>query len=96
MSATASAEERARAELMAVALEDYDRRRHPEDFEGTPIGMLKHLMEANGMSQADLARMLGVARATVSQIVHEQRGISKQVALKLAERFRLDVRVFLG
>ncbi len=96
MRGNASNEERALADLVGIALEDYDRRRYPEEFASSPLATLTHLMEENAMSQADLSRLLGVTRTTASQICGGKRGISKAVALKLAERFRLDVRAFLG
>ena len=91
-----SNEERALADLLGIALEDYDRRRYPEEFASAPLATLTHLMEENSMSQADLARLLGVTRTTASQICGGKRGISKAVAFKLANRFRLDVRTFLS
>jgi addiction module HigA family antidote len=37
-----------------------------------------------GMSQAELARRLGVSRLTVSEIVHEKRALSPDMAMRLA------------
>ncbi len=92
----ASDEERALADLMTVALVDYDEKNYPELFAADPLGSLQFLMEANEMSQADLGRLLGVSRTTVSQICGGTRGISKANALKLAERFGLPVGVFIA
>jgi plasmid maintenance system antidote protein VapI len=48
------------------------------------------------MTQADLARLLNVSRATANHIVHGKQGISKAVALQLAKHFAIDVSVFLA
>ena len=90
-----TAEERALAELMKSAMVDYDQKQNPELYESDPLGSLKFLMDANGMSQADLGRLLEVSRTTASQICGGTRGISKANALKLAERFGLPVGVFV-
>ena len=61
---TATAEQRELADLMMGALETYDRTRHPEQFVSDPLGMLKYAMEQTSMTQADLARLLGVRIAS--------------------------------
>lgn len=92
----ATPEQKALSELMTLALEEYDRRQHPELSAVDPLGSLRFLMESNGMTQADLSRLLGISRTTASQIYNGQRGISKASALKLAERFALPVSIFLS
>ena len=37
-----------------------------------------------GMSQAELARRLGVSRLTVSDLIHEKRALSADMAMRLA------------
>lgn len=91
----ASPEERAYSELATDLLMRYDQEFYPLPALA-PHDLLKHLMEVNGISQAGLGRLLGVARATASQIYHGRRGISKQVALKLSQRFRLNVAAFIS
>lgn len=92
---TATAEQCELADLMMGALETYDRTRHPEQFAPDPLGMLKYAMEQTAMTQADLARLLGVGTAYANQICHGKRGISLPVAQQLAQRFKLDVSAFL-
>jgi HTH-type transcriptional regulator/antitoxin HigA len=96
MSVSASEEERMLSALMKPMMEDYDRRQNPELYALDPLGSLKFLLESNGMTQADLARLLGISRTTASQIYNGHRGISKASALKLADRFGLNVSVFLA
>ncbi|GEM_PF-826058 len=96
MRETATPEERALSALMVVALVEYERNRYPDAFTSNPLRILKALMEENQMTQADLSRLLGVTRSTASQIFNGQRGISKQVAIKLSERFKMNAGAFLA
>lgn len=91
----ATAEQRELADLMMGALETYDRTRHPEQFASNPLGMLNYAMEQTSMTQADLARLLGVSTVYANQICHGKRGISLPVARQLAQRFKLNVSAFL-
>jgi antitoxin component HigA of HigAB toxin-antitoxin module len=88
-------EEKALAELMLLALEDYDKRKNPELFQSSPLATLRHLMESNGLSQVGLAALLGVTRSTTSLIVSGKREISKGVAKKLSQHFGLPLEAFL-
>ncbi len=88
-------EEDALADMVTVLLEDFDRREFPEFFEHNPLRALRYLMEQNEMSQADLARLLNISRTTASHIYRGERGISKTVAVKLAQHFHLPVGAFL-
>ncbi len=47
------------------------------------------------ISQADLARQLGVSRRRVNEIVNGQRAISADTALKLAQFFKTDPMLWL-
>ncbi len=88
-------EERAYSGLATDLLLRYDQEFYPVPVLA-PLDLLRHLMESNHISQAELGRLPGVARATASQIYHGQRGISKQVAIKLSQRFKLSVAAFIG
>lgn len=83
------------AELVAILLEEFDRRTYPTLFESDPLSTLLHLMEENSLSQADLARILGVSRTTASHICHGTRGISKAIAVKLGDHFKTSASLFL-
>ena len=51
-------------------------------------------MEQRGLSQADLARILG-SRSLASEILSGKREISKTAAKKLAEHLRAPVDLFI-
>jgi HTH-type transcriptional regulator/antitoxin HigA len=59
----------------------------------SPKEVLAYLMKANGLKQTDLAEI--VSQGTLSNILKGKREISKQLAKKLAERFSVNVAVFL-
>ena len=53
-----------------------------------PGRILKNLyMEPLGLSQADAAENLGIARKTLSMLLNEHQGISAEMALRLAKAF---------
>lgn len=65
----------------------------------TPGKSLKHLREANGLSQRELGSLVGdkkpISASRVSDWESDFRAISKQVAKKLAEIFHVSVDRFI-
>jgi addiction module HigA family antidote len=45
--------------------------------------LLEDVLPGLGISQARLAELLGVSRLTVSQLLHEHRGLSADMAMRL-------------
>lgn len=60
-----------------------------------PQELLEHLMAEHGLNQSELARQTGVDRAHVSSFLSGKRALSKDTALKLADRFNVSVELFL-
>jgi len=64
-----------------------------------PIGpasdaaMLRHLMEAKGVTQADLHRDTQLAKSTISEVLAGKKPFSRQMIRKLAKYFKVDVSV---
>ena len=54
------------------------------------------LMPAAGVSQAQLAKALGVSRLTISEIVLEKRGVSPDLAIRLAKYFGTSPELWIG
>jgi HTH-type transcriptional regulator/antitoxin HigA len=52
-------------------------------------------MDINGLNQSDLAPIVGY-KSNLSAFLAGKRGLSKAVALKLAERFKVSPAIFLG
>ena len=86
-------EELAVLELLARLVEDFEKEAYPVE-PSSPAEVLLHLMEANGLKQADLVPVLG-SRARVSEVVNGVRGISKEQAKKLAAFFGVSADVFI-
>ncbi len=64
-----------------------------------PIGpasdaeMLRHLMEAKGVTQAELHRETGLAKSSISEILAGRKPFSRQMIRKLAAYFKVDVSI---
>jgi HTH-type transcriptional regulator/antitoxin HigA len=55
--------------------------------------MLRHLMEAKGITQADLHRDTQIAKSTISEVLAGKKSFSRQMIRKLAHYFNVDVSV---
>jgi len=55
--------------------------------------MLRHLLDAKGITQSQLSSEAGIAKSTVSEILGGKKQFSRQVIRKLAEYFQVDVSV---
>ena len=55
--------------------------------------LLRHLMEAKGVTQAQLHRDAGIAKSTISEILAGKKPFSRQLIRTLAAYFRVDVSV---
>jgi HTH-type transcriptional regulator / antitoxin HigA len=58
--------------------------------------MLRHLLDAKGISQSELHRQAGIPKSTISDILVGNRPFSRQVIRKLADYFKVDVSVLAG
>jgi HTH-type transcriptional regulator/antitoxin HigA len=72
---------------------DYERRAYPME-KSEPREILAHLMELHGLKRADLAPIFK-SRSAISEVLSGKRGISRNQAKALAERFALSVEIFL-
>ena len=55
--------------------------------------MLRHLMEAKGVTQAQLSRDTMIPKSTISEILAGKKPFSRQMIRKLADYFRVDAGV---
>ncbi len=55
--------------------------------------MLRHFLEARGISQVQLSRETGVAKSTISEVLAGKKPFSRQMVRKLADFFKVDVSV---
>ena len=55
--------------------------------------MLRHLLEAKGVTQSQMSRETGIAKSTISEVLAGQKTFSRQMIRKFADYFRVDVSV---
>lgn len=55
--------------------------------------MLRHLMEAKGVTQIQLSRATGIAKSSVSEVLAGKKPFSRSMIRKLADYFQVDVSV---
>lgn len=58
--------------------------------------MLRHLMEAKGLTQAQLGQEAGIGKSTISEVLAGKKPFSRQMIRKLADYFKVDVSVLAG
>ncbi len=80
--------------LLADLMEDYERKTLPPLEKHTPLEMLKFLMESNGLKQKDIVGIFG-SQGIASEVLSGKRGISKENAKKLAEKFSVSAELFI-
>lgn len=49
-----------------------------------------HFLAPSGMTQGELARLLGISRRRVNELLNGRRGVSPDTALRLASHFGTD------
>ena len=55
--------------------------------------MLQHLLDAKGITQAQLSRETDLAKSTISEVLKGRKRFSRQMIHKLSEYFQVDVSV---
>lgn len=87
------------AEMYLDALSDLVAAYEDEHYAIAPASdadMLRHLMDAKGVTQAQLSRETGIAKSTISEVLGGKKAFSRQVIRKFADYFRVDVTVLAG
>ena len=80
--------------LLLLLVEDFERNSDPVP-EASPIDVLRHLMEAHGLRQRDLADVFGT-ESIVSEILHGKRDLTKEHIRRLSIRFSVSPAVFFS
>ena len=82
--------------VLAGLVEEYEAERAAIDVSKiSAVDLLRHLMDERGMSQIELARLLGVGASAVSMILSGQRPLTAEHARRLGRHFALNPGVFL-
>jgi HTH-type transcriptional regulator/antitoxin HigA len=75
-------------EVLSDLVASYEEQHYP--FEpSSDADMLRHLMEAKGVSQTDLHHATGIQKSTISEILGGRRTFSKGHIARLAEYFHV-------
>ena len=81
-------------DTLIVLVNKYEDEEHAIDERMTPQAALRALMEANGLNQAAVGKIIG-SESAVSMFLKGDRSLSKVHIRKLAERFKIDPIVFM-
>jgi HTH-type transcriptional regulator / antitoxin HigA len=84
------------SELLGQLIERFESEQYAFSVEDgvTPLNILLFLMESNDLKQADLVGIIG-SKGVVSEVINGKRGISKKMAIALAQRFNVEASLFL-
>jgi len=88
-----ASEEEDYLEVLADLIEQYETESHPI----SPISdaeMLRHLIEAKGVSQTQISDATGIADSTISEILKGKRSLNRSHIGKLARYFKVSPDVF--
>src|ERR1035441_7484055 len=86
-------EEKRLAELLTLLIEEYEQQRYALPRPAGPVDVLRHLMDSNGLRQADLLDVFGAA-SVVSEVLSDKRAASQAHIAKLSQRFHLSPALF--
>ncbi len=87
-------EERDYLDVLSGSVQRYESERHPMPPVSDAV-MLRHLIEARNVTQAQLARATGIAESTISAVLAGSRRLTREHIEKLARYFHVGVRAFL-
>jgi len=83
-------------EALSVLVEAYEAAHLPSLPRCRGIDLLKHLLDENGLSAADLGRLLNIDRSLGVRILNGERKLTLEHTKKLAARFKLPLEVFVS
>jgi HTH-type transcriptional regulator/antitoxin HigA len=66
---------------------------HYEIEPASDADMLRHLMEAKGVTQAEVHRGTGLPKSTISEVLAGKKPFSRQMIRKVAKFFNVDISV---
>ena len=88
-----SPEEETLLDLLSLLIAEFERRYY-QIKKASPLEVLKELMAANGLKQADLVPIFG-SKGITSEVLSGKRGISKEKAKALADYFHISAEAFI-
>jgi HTH-type transcriptional regulator / antitoxin HigA len=82
-------------DVLTDLVERYEDETHPMP-EVSDAAMLRHLIDASGVTQSKLAAEVGISMSTISEVLHGKRELNRKQITSLAQYFRVDPGVFLA
>ena len=82
-----------RFDVLASLIEHYEGRVWPIDLPD-PVEAIRHRMEQGGLTQADLALVLG-SRPRASEVLSRRRALTKEQAFKLHQAWHIPAEVLI-
>jgi len=80
-------------EVLGDLIEQYEAEAHPI-APVSDVEMLRHLIEAKGVSQTEVSKATGIADSTISEILKGKRSLNRKHIGKLARYFHVSPDVF--
>ncbi len=81
-------------ELLATLVEQYESNDYPTP-KASQADLLTHLIDARGVTRAEVARETGVPRSVITNVLKGRRRISQANILRLARHFHVSPAVFM-
>ena len=91
-----NAEQRDYLDVLTEFVDEFDKGRKIRWPKTSGLDMLKHILEANGMTAADLARLLKVHRTLGAMILRGERKLTLNHVRTLARHFGVSADMFLS
>ncbi len=82
-----------RFDLLALVIEDYERKHWPIE-PPDPVAAIRFRMEAAGLSQADLGRLLG-SRQRASDVLGRRRSLTRAMMWKLHREWNIPAEALI-
>lgn len=82
-------------DLIVRLVDDFEEEHHPYEPELTPVETIKQLLQNQGITQAELAGLLGVQRSAVNNVLTGGRPVPTSWARTLAAKFNYPIEWFL-
>lgn len=81
-------------DVLGSLVEHYEKEQHPMP-RVSDAEMLRHLIEAKGVAQVQVARATGIAESTISAVLAGHRRLSRGHIEKLARYFHVGAEAFM-
>jgi antitoxin component HigA of HigAB toxin-antitoxin module len=82
-------------DVLTDIVERYENQTHPMP-EVSDAAMLRHLIDASGVTQSKLSADVGISMSEISEVLHGKQELNRKQITSLAQHFRVDPGVFLS